>query len=564
MQALASQTDAIEVPELVIGLKVKDKNQAEQLLDRLEAELKDVLAANPLFADRFKREKVAGHSYLTLSLDGGMVPWPQQVEEKIRSLASSPADGDKLIEHLKKVKLVVSLGLRNEFLLLAIGPSTEVLTRLGGPAPLRSREELAPLAKFASRRITSVAYSSKILNQHFSPKKSDLDQLASLVKNMLPSLPVPAKLRDDLAKSTDDLAGDLKSLVTEIGATTSVGCFTKTGMENVTYDWSDYPEMDCSKPLGLLKHVGGRPIAVLVARSTVDTGGYDLLVKWIRVADRYVEEYAVPQMPPDGREKFDQVMPGIKSLAARLDKTTRKLLLPALADGQSALVLDAKLTSRQFLKALPPTEQPLPMFEPAIVLGVSNAAKLKAAFAEYYDAADDFVEVIKAIDAKDKHPEIPKDFKLPRPKVYNRPAGTIYGYALPKEAGVDGKVMPNAGLSEHVAVLSLSGRHTDRLLTESDPVVAGIKLPVTRPFGTIAALDFAALVDAVTPWVDLAIEKSAAHSSPQDAEMIRLHTKTALQVLKCYRGTVSATSKEGKATVTRTLSEFRDIDELDE
>jgi hypothetical protein len=161
-------------------------------------------------------------------------------------------------------------------------------------------------------------------------------------------------------------------------------------------------------------------------------------------------------------------------------------------------------------------------------------------------------------------PEIPKDFKLPRPKVYNRPAGTIYGYALPKEAGMDGKVLPNAGLSEHVAVLSMSGRHTDRLLSESEPVMAGIKLPLTKPYGTIAAFDFAALVDAVTPWINLALEKSAAQSSPQDAEMVQMHAKTALQILKCYRGTVSATSKEGKATVTRTRSEFRDVDELDE
>ena len=284
-----------------------------------------------------------------------------------------------------------------------------------------------------------------------------------------------------------------------------------------------------------------------------------MLVKWIRIGDQYFEDYAVPTIPPQGREKFDQVMPGLKVLAGRLDKTTRELLIPALADGQSALVLDAKLTSRRFLKTLPSTEQPMPMLEPAIVLGVSNAAKLKKAMDEYYAAADDFVEVIKAVDAKENHPEIPKDFKLPRPKVYNRPAGTVYGYALPREAGVDGKVMPNAGLSEHVAVLSLSGRHTDRLLNESEPTMAGIKLPLTRPCGTIAALDFAALVDAATPWVNLAVAK-ATQSSPQEAEMIQSHVETALEILKCYRGTVSATTKEGKAIVTRTRSEFRDVE----
>ena len=70
----------------------------------------------------------------------------------------------------------------------------------------------------------------------------------------------------------------------------------------------------------------------------------------------------------------------MKPLLGRLDKATRNLLIPALADGQTGLVIDAKLTSQQFIKALPPTEQSLTMLEPAIVVGVSDAAKLKQAF----------------------------------------------------------------------------------------------------------------------------------------------------------------------------------------
>ena len=116
----------------------------------------------------------------------------------------------------------------------------------------------------------------------------------------------------------------------------------------------------------------------------------------------------------------------MKPLLGRLDKATRNVLIPALADGQTGLVIDAKLTSRQFLKALPPTEQPLPMLEPAIVVGVSDAAKLKRAFTEYYAVADDFVEILKGIEKSD----IPKDFKLPRPRVYRLRQGTAYGYRL--------------------------------------------------------------------------------------------------------------------------------------
>jgi len=66
---------------------------------------------------------------------------------------------------------------------------------------------------------------------------------------------------------------------------------------------------------------------------------------------------------------------------------------------------------------------------------------------------------------------------------------------------------PRPGLSENVARLSLSGRHTERLLQESEPVMAGNRLSTSRNYGAVAAIDFAALIEAVTPWVDLALEK---------------------------------------------------------
>ena len=357
------------------------------------------------------------------------------------------------------------------------------------------------------------------------------------------------------------MGGDLKTLITEIGATASVGFLTDRGTESYSYDWSDHPEIDSSKPLDLLKHVGDKPIIVAVSRSTVSTEDYDTLVKWFGIACHYLKEYGLPQMPPDAREPIGELLVKAKPLGVRLDKATRELLLPALADGQSGLVIDAKLTSRQFIKSLPPTEQAMPMIEPAIVIGVSDAAKLKAAFKEYYAVADEFIETIKAIDAKQKKPDFPKDFKIPQPREFNLRMGKIWGYSLPAEAGVDSRLMPNAGLSDKVAVLSLSGRHTQRLLSENEPVMVGAKLPTDKALGSFAAIDFGALLDAATPWVDLALEKGTEQATAQDAEMIRQHAKTAMQVLRCYRGTIAETNKEGKATVTHTRSEFHDLEE---
>jgi len=558
VRALINKIDLIKFPELVIGDKVKDKALAKEQLDHLERNLKMALTqAPPLLRNRLKRTTIGGYSYLTFTLDGAMAPWDPGVVEKIRSLAATPDDGDKLIEHLKKTTLVISLGLRDDYLLLAIGPSTDVLARLGNGMSLRSLPELAAVAKFADKRICSASYLSKTLSQHFSQTKGGIDNLLRTVKTLLPSLPVPDKLREEIAKDAADVAADLKTLIPEVGAASSIGFLTDSGLESYAYDWSEHPELDSSKPLDLLKHIGGNPIAVLVGRSKVSPEGYDLLVKWVGIGYRYAEEYGLPQLKAKERAEFDKVFAQVKPLLGRLDKATRNLLIPALADGQGGLVIDAKFTSLQFIKALPPTEQPLPMIEPAIVVGVSDAAKLKRAFAEYYAVADDFVEVLKGIEKS----EVPKDFKIPRPKVYNLRQGMVHGYPLPTEWGVDTRVLPNAGLSEKVAVLSLSGKHTLRLLSETEPKIAGMSLPTDRPLAAVGGLDFAAFVDALTPWVELALDKGTAQLSPQDAKMARQHAKAVLEVLKVYRGTVSETYIEDKVTVTHWRTEFHDIEE---
>jgi hypothetical protein len=296
---------------------------------------------------------------------------------------------------------------------------------------------------------------------------------------------------------------------------------------------------------------------VLVGRTKGSVEGYDLLVKWIGIAHRYVEEYGIPQLPSKDREEFEKVSVEVKPLLDRLNKATRDLLIPALADGQSGLVFDAKLTSQQFIKALPPTPQTLPMLEPAIVVGVTDAAKLKQAFEEYYAVADAFVEILKGL----KKSEIPKDFKIPRPRVYNIRRGTAYGYRLPVQWGVDTHVLPNAGLSENVAVLSLSARHTLRLLDDKAPMIAGIALATDRPLAAAGGLDFGALVEAVTPWADLALDNGTARLAPQMADMVRLHAKAALEVLRVYRGSVFETYVEDKVTVTHSRSEFHDIED---
>jgi hypothetical protein len=557
VRALISQIDLVKVPEMVMGFKVKDQAVAKQQLDKLAANLEKLLDQQPPLKKRLQKKTIGGYSYLTLTLDGGMVPWDKEAVEKIHGWAETPAAGDKLIARLKKTTLVVSLGLRDDYLVLAIGPTADGLAQLGTGTPLRAAPELAAVAKFAEKRICSVNYASKAWNALFGPNQAGIDNLLQMGKKALPSLPVESKLREDIAKDAADLAEDVKKLIIPPGAASSISFLTESGVESYDYDWSPHPELDSSQPLTLLKHIGGSPIAFLVGRSKVSMDGYDFLVKWIGVGQRYLEEYGVPKMEKKDRDQFEKIYAGVKPLLGRIDKTTRNLLIPALSDGQTGLVIDAKFTSRQFIKSIPQTEKALTMLEPAIIVGVSDAPKLRKAFSEYYAVADDFVEFLKGIEKS----EVPADFKLPRPKVYNLRSGKAYGYPMPPELGVDSHFMPNAGLSEKVGVLSLSGKHTIRLLEESEPTVVGIKLSTDRPLAMVGGLDFAAFIDALTPWIEVGLDSAAPQMPPDAVEQVREHVKVALAVLKVFRGSVSETYVEDNVTVTHSRTEIHDIAE---
>ena len=154
-------------------------------------------------------------------------------------------------------------------------------------------------------------------------------------------------------------------------------------------------ELDGSKPLGLLNHVGSNPLLAYVSRSKYSPQQYDLFRKWVKKGFGYFEDLAVPQLSDEERQKYDKFKEALAPLMDRLDVATSQMIIPAFADGQGAFVLDAKATSKQWFHDLPQNGHSLPMLEPAIVLGVSDAELVKKGFSEYQNVADEIVRKIK-------------------------------------------------------------------------------------------------------------------------------------------------------------------------
>ena len=297
-------------------------------------------------------------------------------------------------------------------------------------------------------------------------------------------------------------------------------------------------------------------------RAKVSVKDYDLLVKWAKVGYGYFEKYAVPKMSSMDREAFAKFVPLATPLVKRLDQTTRDMLLPAMADGQLGVVVDAKLKSKQFLASLPATEEPMPMAEPALIFGVSDPELLVKACSEYREIFNGLFDALRTTSPSES--KFSENVRIPEPKVMKRKAGTLYAFPLPKEWGLDKRILPNAGLSANAAVVAMTSKHSQRLLTATPPSVGEQSISTEQPLAGAGFLDVAGLIDALTPWVDRGVrvvaQQSGDPNSPMAASFLD-QAHTFLSIVKVVRNVVVRSSIEGDALVQHVELEIRNVAE---
>jgi hypothetical protein len=580
LNSLNDQRDRISAPGITMGFKLTDVKRAQNQLKRLEQHAKDAQNAQnfpPQLRGKLKRSTIAGSEYLTLELDGAMAPWDQI---PWKDLEEKPGQYDALKAKLAGLKLVVSLGLRGDYLLLNVGSSTTTLAGLGTGKLLADEPEFKPLAKFADKKLVEVAFVSKAMLRAVSDTNRELDQAVQIVKQMLPEADLPEDVNKRIIKDTEELIGELKGVVSEPGSQMSFSFLTPQGVEGYSHDWTVNNLVDASKPLTILEHVGGNPLLAVAGRSKYSPQQYDTMRKWVIKGFGYFEDLAVPQMDTEDQVQYKTFKEAAMPLVARFDKATGQMLLPALADGQAAFVLDAKLTSTQWFEGLPQGKRPMPMLEGALVFGVSDAELLKKACAEYRAIASDAVEIARKL-----HPEeLPADFKLPQPESRETKAGLISWYKLPPDAGVDEQLVPNTGLNKTTAVMSFAPKTTERLL-EVAPLTVTTNGPLAntkRPLAGALVFNWAGLLDAATPWIDLIVREAAAQgmqgagagfflaennalanlAAADDnpaTKMILDQVHTVIDVLKAFRTVEAATYIEDGVTVTHSLCVFQDL-----
>ncbi|MDB5312575.1 MAG: hypothetical protein JWO38_6777 [Gemmataceae bacterium] len=549
LQSLAEKPERLKVPDLVIGFKVSDPAKVSAQLKRIDPLLADALKDTPL-KGRSERVKVDGDEFLVLKLDGSLVPWDKVPLEMFED---KPGEFAPLTKHLKEMKLTVAVGVRQGYLLVAITESVDRLAKFGGAGPkVAGRPELKPLEKVAGRPLTAVGYTSQALRAATATTPEDITGWADLAKAAAQKADLPDADQKALEKDIDALAQAIARGLTKPGAAVNFSVRTARGWETFDYDYTT-PGPGEPRPLTLLNHLGGDPLLAAVWRSGTTVEDYRAFAKWVAVFAGHAETIALAKVP-DAEETIKTVRKEVVPLVKQLGDVTEKLWLPALADGQEGVVLDAKWASKRWHASLPEADRELPLPELGVVLGVSDPAKLGQALEGYRVLANKMIAKARELDPSGKIPA----FEIPKPRVEQKGGRTFAYYPIPEEWGIDRQFRPTGGLSGKVAALTLSREHTERLLAES-PLQTGLApfADLKRPLESAFYVNWAGVVEATGPWVGYLIRSVVPEDKREKAERVAVKV---MGVLKVFRSYGSVTYREGGATVTHSEAVFGDIE----
>lgn len=556
LRVLARNPDKLRLPNLVLGFRITSTKKAEAQIKRLEDLLNAVAAQEPKLAGRVKRVKIGGGNFLTLNLDGSLLPWE---EIPIKDLEEAAGEFDGVTAKLKELKLSIALGVRDNYLLLSLGADTSILTKLGGTGKrLADVPEIQPLVRAAEKRITSISYSSKALNASSGISQKDVQDFTLLARQGLEAAGVPDEKRKAIAKDVAALLEEMQKAQPRRGASLDFSFLSARGSETYEYEYGEFPDDDGSKPLTLLQHLGGNPIFATVGRSKGALEQYRGFAQVIQSAWGHAEPLLVEKLDKEQKQVYQKVRDKLLPIVKRFDEVTSQMLLPALADGQTALVIDAKWKSKQWQGDIPAMEEAMPMLELGLIVGVSDAELLEKAVKSYRKIAEDIVAAARELSPGNDVPPI----KMPQAEVKTLKAGKLFVFRLPAEWKLDAQVSPTAGLSKSVGVFALSTKHAERLLSRKPLKIEGGPLAdAKRPLAGATYFDWPALVEAIKPWVAFGAKQANLDQLlPGGAAGVNLldQVRTVLDALKVFHLCTSATSIEKGVRITHSETVYRD------
>jgi hypothetical protein len=568
LDTLVENIDSLVLPDLVWSFRTSMPDVASTQIQRLEVILKLVTQSSPELAESVDRVALEGGSFVTVTVPGDLVPWEELGLDDFFE-DQKPEDLDLLLDRLRSLNLVIALGVAEDRVILSVGGGLEEVEKLLGVAEGRgvtTQPAFGPLEADEDRRLTAVSYCSEAFNRALVPGVGYLRRLADLSERLSASAGRP-KAADDVRALLSRIADDMEKRSVKPGPWMAYSFLAEEGYEGYVWDWSGNVPLDGSRRLDLLEHTGGAPLAAIALRAKTDPAEFEDFLEWSRLIEQLVEKNIDDG---DAKEKFSSFMTAFGPIAVRLATTVREKVLPALADGQIGFVLDAKTRTSRLHEEMPSSADPLPLPEPAVVLGLADPALFREALNDLFEISDDIVEAIRSLDED----AIPEGYRIPEPEKETVEGGSVWSFPISARSGLDSQIAPAIGLGEDVAVLSLVPRQAERLVAASALETAARLESFGEPAAGAAALDWAGLVEAVEPWVVYGVrwfglrdregdvgsdvELGADDEDDRSAEAVR-QARTVLEAARTLRTAAARMTVERDARVIHWKNVIRDL-----
>jgi hypothetical protein len=286
-------------------------------------------------------------------------------------------------------------------------------------------------------------------------------------------------------------------------------------------------------------------------------------------------------MQPDAQAAMTPFFNKMKPIVKKFDRAVRDLWLPALSEGQSALVVHSRNITGPWSEGAPPAAADLKIPLPALVFGVKDTDQLHAGIKEfravYNDGVDAFIETV---------PFAPPIEKLSDPKSREFPEGMIYWHVLPKEWGFDKRVAPNYGFGPGFAVFSFVPLDTQEMLGKSKLALPAPLDKRDAPLSQAAYVDVPRTLETIGSWIvaidgPIAYRAEVVESVDEDGTVVeeervvpefdggaqtkqQMETfKQIIALTKAVPSFTSATKVEGKTTVTHAILRIVDLPKAD-
>ncbi|MSR31674.1 MAG: hypothetical protein EXR99_09230 [Gemmataceae bacterium] len=553
VKAIAQSPEKLKIPDLLVAFRLKDKKFVEETLPKIEEQLPILGLFNPKLAGIGKKEKIGGGEFITLRLNGAMLPLDGLEIPNLDDKAKKT-----VVAAIKKLTLVAGVGLRGDYLVFYIGPDDKFLASLGKGKSIAASKDLSPLAKHANSKVTMLQYSSKKLMELFRGNPDDTKEMFDSIKGMLNKAELPKELGDKVRKDVSEFLEEASRFIPKAGHDLTVASMNDKGYEFVNYNYSASPGLDGSKPLGILQQLGGSPILAFTCRGSAIEGEKQIrfISKWVGVGYGYGKEFGLPNLPPDQRDFIDPLLKQVEPLFKEFSRNTLEGLIPSLKDSQIAFVLDGKLASKKWGPEMPKSKVDLPILEPAIVLGVSDAAMLRKSMESYRETLDRLIQAFAGLDPTGSLAQI----RIPTPEVTVKGANRIYHYPIPQLAEVDPRLIPCVALGGKALAVAISFEHAERLLKPTPLSTGALKdIDLEKNLGCVFFFDEQAFIKFLTPWTEYALDNHVP-AAVEAQFKIRSQVKEVLTLFGVCKGMVGYSYPEGGAWVTRVLSNWQDLD----